>query len=176
MRSAQLNVGYSQSEISDFNRAENELNTAIANAVSVVSALGHDIHLVNVNSLTKAAAIPCNVATNANSDMNVLRFSVSSPLTSLVESCHFDLAHLLSLRSFVSCPSNETTVFLQRIVATETFHPKQSADTTMARAVEALFNQSSTTTTTTTPTPLTSSTATSASYAELWQPRSMTPT
>jgi hypothetical protein len=130
---------------------ESELNTAIASAVSDMSALGHDIQLVDVNSLTKTSAIPCDVATNAQSDINTLRFSVGSSLTTLVENCHFDLAHLLSLRSFVSCPSNEASAFVQHIVATETFHPKQVAHDTMARAVEALFDQVSTTTTTLNP-------------------------
>jgi hypothetical protein len=147
VRSAQLDVGYSKSQISEFNRMENELNTAIASAVSDISALGHNIQLVDVNSLTKAAAIPCDVATNGQSDINTLRFSVGSPLTTLVENCHFDLAHLLLSRSFVSCPSYEANAFLQHIVATETFHPKQVAHETMARAVEALFDQVSTTTT-----------------------------
>jgi hypothetical protein len=40
---------------------------------------------------------------------------------------------------------------VQHIVATETFHPKQVAHDTMARAVEALFDQVSTTTTTLNP-------------------------
>jgi hypothetical protein len=151
--SAQLDVGYSKSQVSEFNRVESELNTAIASAVSIVRALGHDIQLVDVNSLTKTSAIPCDVATNAQSDINTLRFSVGSPLTTLVENCHFDLAHLLSLRPFISCPSNEANTFLQHIVATETFHPKQVAHDTMARAVEALFDQVSTTTTTLNPNP-----------------------
>jgi hypothetical protein len=151
VRSAQLGIGYSKSQVSEFNRVESELNTAIASAVSDMSALGHDIQLVDVNSLTKTSAIPCDVATNAQSDINTLRFSVGSSLTTLVENCHFDLAHLLSLRSFVSCPSNEASAFLQHIVATETFHPKQVAHDTMARAVEVLFDQVSTTTTTLNP-------------------------
>ncbi len=147
VKSAQLNVGYSASQISQFNRVENELNAAIASAVNAVSALGHDIRLVDVNSLTMAAAIPCNLATNGRSDINALQFSVGSPLTTIVENCHFDLAHLLALRPFVSCPSYEGIVFLQHVVANESFHPKQVAHETMARAVEALFNQVSTTTT-----------------------------
>jgi len=151
VRSAQLNVGYSASQISQFNRVENELNAAIASAVSDVSALGHDIRLVDVNSLTKAAAIPCNLAANVRSDINALRFSVGSPLTTVIENCHLDFAHLLSLRPFVSCPSYELDAFLQHIVANETFHPKQDAHETMARAVEALFNLVSTTTTTLNP-------------------------
>ena len=150
-RSAQLNVGYSASQISEFNRVENELNSAITSAVSDVSALGDDIRLVDVNSLTKSAAIPCNLATNGRSDINALRFSVGSPLTTIVENCHFDLAHLLSLRPFVSCPSYEGNVFLQSIAANESFHPKQDAHETMARAVEALFDQVSPTTTTLNP-------------------------
>jgi hypothetical protein len=149
--SAQLSVGYSASQISQFNRVENELNAAIASAVSDVSALGHDIRLVDVNILTRAEAIPCNLATNGRSDINALRFSVGSPLTTIVKNCHLDLAHLLSLRPFVSCPSYEGAVFLQHIVANETFHPKQNAHETMARAVEALFNQVSPTTTTLNP-------------------------
>jgi hypothetical protein len=149
VRSAQLEVGYSKTQISEFNRVESELNVAIAGAVSDMSALGHDVQLVDVNSLTKASALPCDVATNGRSDMNALRLSAVSPLTTVVENCHFDLAHLLSLRPFVTCPSNETAVFLQHIVAAETFHPKQVAHDTMARAVEAIFNQVSTTTTTT---------------------------
>jgi hypothetical protein len=151
VRSAQLDIGYSKSQVSEFNRMESELDTAIASAVSDMSALGHNIQLVDVNSLTTASAIPCNAATNGQSDINTLRFSVSSPLTTLVENCHFDLAHLLSLRSFVSCPSNEADVFLQHIVATETFHPKQVATDTMARAVEALFGPVPTATTTLNP-------------------------
>jgi hypothetical protein len=151
VRSAQLDVGYSKSQVSEFNRVESELNTAIASAVSDMTALGHDIRLVDVNSLTKTSAIPCDVETNGQSDINALRFSVGSPLATLVENCHFDLAHLLSLRSFVSCPSSEANAFLQHIVATESFHPKQVAHDTMAQAVEALFEQVSTTTTTLTP-------------------------
>lgn len=151
VHSAQLEVGYAKSQITEFNRLEGELNSAIANAVSEVSASGHDIRLVDVNSLTKAEAIPCDIATNGRSDINAVRFTVVSPLTTLVENCHFDLADLLSLRSFVSCPSNEPTVFLQHIVATETFHPKRVADETMGRAVEALFDQVSTTTSTPNP-------------------------
>ena len=151
VRSAQLNVGYSASQISEFNRVENELNAAIASAVSDVSSLGDNIRLVDVNSLTKAAAIPCNLAANGRSDINALRVSVGSPLTTIVENCHFDLAHLLSLRSFVSCPSYEGDVFLANIAANESFHPKQVAHETMARAVDALFNQVSTTTTTQNP-------------------------
>jgi hypothetical protein len=150
--SAQLNIGYSKSQVSEFNRLEDELNTAIANAVSDISALGYDIRLVDVNNLTETSAIPCDVATNGQSDINTLRFSVGSSLTTLVKNCHFDLAHLLSLRSFESCPSNEAVAFLQHIVANETFHPKQAAHNTMARAVEALFDQISTTTTTLNPT------------------------
>jgi hypothetical protein len=149
--SAQLDVGYSKGQVSEFNRVESELNTAIAGAVSDISALGHDIQLVDINSLTKTSAIPCDVATNAQSDINTLRFSVGSSLTTLVKNCHFDLAHLLTLRSFVSCPSGGTNAFLQHIVATETFHPKLAAHETMARAVEALFDQVSTTTTTLSP-------------------------
>jgi hypothetical protein len=151
--SAQLDIGYSKSQVSEFNRLENELNTAIANAVSDISALGYDIRLVDLNSLTKTSAIPCDVATNGQSDINTLRFSVGSSLTTLVDNCHFDLAHLLSIRPFVSCPSNEAVAFLQHIVATETFHPKQVAHDTMARAVEALFDQIPTTTTTLSPNP-----------------------
>jgi GDSL-like Lipase/Acylhydrolase family len=151
VRSAQLNIGYSQSQVSEFNNLEIELNTAITNAVSDISALGHNIRLVDVNSLTKASAIPCDVATNAQSDINTLRFSVGSSLTTLVENCHFDLAHLVSLRSFVSCSTSEADAFLQHIVATETFHPKQMAQNTMTRAVEALFDQVPTTTTTLNP-------------------------
>ena len=145
VRSAQLDIGYSKSQVLEFNRLESELNSAITNAVSDISALGHDIRLVDVNSLTKTSAIPCNVATNGQSDINTLRFSVGSSLTTLVENCHFDLADLLSLRSFVSCPSNEPVAFLQHTVATETFHPKQVAHDTMARAVETLFDQVPTT-------------------------------
>jgi hypothetical protein len=152
VHSAQLNIGYSKSQVSEFNSLENELNTAISNAVTNVSALGHDIRLVDVNSLTKASAIPCAVATNGQSDINTLRFSVGSSLTTLVENCHFSLAHLLSLHSFVSCPSNEAIAFLQHTVASETFHPKQAAHETMARAVKALFDQDPTTTTTLNPT------------------------
>jgi hypothetical protein len=151
VHSAQLNVGYSASQISQFNRVENKLNAAIASAVSDVSALGHDIRLVDVNILTRAEAIPCNLTTNGRSDMNALRFSVGSPLTTIVKNCHLDLAHLLSLRPFVSCPSYEGAAFLKHIVANETFHPKQSAHETMARAVEALFNQVSPATTTLNP-------------------------
>jgi hypothetical protein len=150
--SAQLNVGYSAGQITAFNRVERELNIAVASAVSVVSGLGDDIHLVDVNSLTKAVAIPCNVAANGRSDINALRFSVGSPLATIVKSCHFDLAHLLRLHPFVSCPSNEGSEFLQHLVAGESFHPKQSAHETLARAVEALFGQPSTTTTTLNPT------------------------
>jgi hypothetical protein len=152
VRSAQLDIGYSKSQVSEFNRMESELDTAIANAVSDMRALGHNIQLVDVNSLTTASAIPCNAAANGQSDINALRFSVASPLKTLVENCHFDFAHLLSLRSFVSCPSNEADVFLQHIVATETFHPKQIANNTMARAVEALFDQVPTSTSTSTST------------------------
>jgi GDSL-like Lipase/Acylhydrolase family len=155
VRSAQLGIGYSKSQVTEFNRMESELDTAIASAVSDMSALGHDIQLVDVNSLTTASALPCNTATNGLSDINALRFSVSSPLKTLVEDCHFDLAHLLSLRSFVSCPSNEADAFLQHIVASETFHPKQVANNTMARAVEALFDQVPTSTTTLNPNPST---------------------
>jgi len=151
VRSAQLGIGYSKSQVSKFNLVESELDSAIASAVSDMSALGHNIQLVDVNSLTKASAIPCNVATNGQSDINTLRFSVSSPLRTLVDNCHFDLAHLLSLRPFVSCPANEADVFLQHIVATETFHPKRGANNTMARAVEALFDQAPTSTTTLNP-------------------------
>jgi hypothetical protein len=68
-------------------------------------------------------------------------------LKTIVENCHFDLAHLLLLRSFVSCPSYEAIAFLQHLVATETFHPKQVAHNTMAQAVETLFTQETTTTT-----------------------------
>jgi phospholipase/lecithinase/hemolysin len=146
-----LNVGYSASRIAEFNRVENELNAAITSAVGDVSALGNNIRLVDVNSLTKSSAIPCNLAANGRSDMNALRVSVGSPLTTIVENCHFDLAHLLSLRPFVSCPSYERNVFLQNIAVNESFHPKQDAHETMARAVEALFNQVSTTTTTLSP-------------------------
>ncbi|HVA52039.1 MAG TPA: SGNH/GDSL hydrolase family protein [Acidimicrobiales bacterium] len=148
VRSAQLEVGYSRGHVTEFNRVQSQLNAAIAGAVSAVSALGADIRLVDVNSLTKASAIPCNVATNGRSDMNTLRFSVGSPLTTILENCHLDLAHLLSQRSFVSCPSYEAALFLQRIVAAQSFHPKQRAHNTMARAVEALVEQVSTTTTT----------------------------
>jgi hypothetical protein len=147
VRSAQLNVGYSASQIAVFNRVENELNTAIASAVSDVSALGDNIRLVDVNGLTKATAIPCNLTTNGRSDMNALRFTVVSPLTTIVNNCHFNLVHLLSLRPFVSCPSYEGAVFLQHVVASESFHPKQVAHETMARAVEVHFKQVSTTTT-----------------------------
>jgi len=147
VKRAQLNVGYSASQISEFNLVENELNAAITSAVDNVSALGDNIRLVDVNSLTRAAAIPCNVATNGRSDMNALRVSVGSPLTTIVENCHFDLAHLLSRRPFVSCPSFEEYVFLANIAANESFHPKQDAHETMARVVEALFDQVSTTTT-----------------------------
>jgi lysophospholipase L1-like esterase len=147
VRSAQLNVGYSASQISEFNRVENEVNTAVATAVTDVSALGDNIRLVDVNGLTRTEAIPCNLATNGRSDMNALRVSVGSPLSTIVENCHFDLAHLLSLRPFVSCPSYEEAVFLANIAATQSFHPKQSAHDSMARAVEALFNQTATTTT-----------------------------
>jgi hypothetical protein len=148
VRSAQLNVGYSTSQIAEFNRVENELNAAIASAVSDVSGLGDNIRLVDVNSLTKSSAIPCNLTTNGRSDMNALRVSVGSPLTTIVENCHFGLAHLLSLRPFVSCPLYEGYVFLTNIAANESFHPKQDAHETMARAVEALFDQVPTTTTT----------------------------
>jgi hypothetical protein len=147
VRSAQLDVGYSRTQISEFNQVQSELNTAIATAVSNVSALGHNIQLLDVNSLTKSAAIPCNAATNGQSDINTLRFSIGSPLKTVVEDCHFDLAHLLLLRSFVSCPSYEAIAFLQHLVATETFHPKQVAHNTMAHAVETLLTQDSTTTT-----------------------------
>jgi hypothetical protein len=147
VRSAQLNVGYSASEISEFDLVENELNAAIASAVSNVSALGDNIRLVDIDSLTRAAAIPCNLATNARSDMNALRVTVGSPLTTVVENCHFDLAHLIALRPFVSCPSYEGDIFAANI-ANESFHPKQVAHDTMARAVDALFAQVSTTTTT----------------------------
>jgi hypothetical protein len=146
--SAQLNVGYSANQISAFNRVEMELNAAIATAVSNVSALGDDIRLVDVNGLTTSAALPCNLATNTQSDINALRFSVGSSLTTVVENCHFDSADLLSLRSFVSCLSNERDVFLAKIVATESFHPKEDAHVRMARAVDALFDQIATTTTT----------------------------
>jgi lysophospholipase L1-like esterase len=152
VRSAQLNVGYSASQISEFNRVENQLNAAIASAVSDVSSLGDKIRLVDVSGLTKAEAIPCNLATNGRSDMNALRVSAGAPLTTIVENCHFDLAHLLALRSFVSCPSFEGNVFLANIAADESFHPRQSAHDTMARAVEALFNQFPATTTTLNPT------------------------
>ena len=148
VKSAQLNIGYSASQIAAFNLVENELNAAIAGAVSAVSALGHDIRLVDVNSLTKAAAIPCNTATNGRSDMNALQFTVGAPLTTVVQNCHFDLAHLLALRPFVSCPSYEGAVFLSNVAANESFHPKQAAHQTMARAVESLFSQVPTTTTT----------------------------
>jgi lysophospholipase L1-like esterase len=151
VRSAQLNVGYSAAQIAAFNRVENELNAAIASAVSDVSALGGNIRLVDVNSLTKSSAIPCNLTTNGRSDMNALRVSVGSPLTTVVENCHFDLAHLLSLRPFVSCPLYEGAVFLENVAANESFHPKQVAHQTMARAVESLFSQVSTTTTTQNP-------------------------
>ena len=149
--SSQLNVGYSASRISAFDRVENELNAAIASAVSNVSAMGDNIRLVDVNSPTKSAAIPCNLATNTRSDINALRVSVGSPLTTVIENCHFDLAHLLSLRSFVSCPSYEGIAFLANVVANESFHPKQAAHETMARAVDALFDQVATTTTTLNP-------------------------
>jgi hypothetical protein len=151
VRSAQLNIGYSANQIREFNRVENELNSAIASAVSNVSALGDNIRLVDVNDLTKGAAIPCNLATNGRSDINALRVSVGSPLTTVIQNCHFDLAHLLLLRPFVSCPSYEGDLFLVNI-ANESFHPKQVAHETMARAVDALFNQVSTTTTTITTT------------------------
>jgi hypothetical protein len=151
VRSAQLSVGYSASRISEFNRVENELNSAIASAVSDLSALGDNIRLVDINSLTRAMAIPCNLATNGRSDLNALRFSVGSPLTTIVENCHFDLAHLLSLRPFISCPSYEGAVFLQNVAANQSFHPKQDAHETMALAVEALFDQVPTTTTTLNP-------------------------
>jgi hypothetical protein len=147
VRSAQLDVGYSRNQISEFNHVQSELNTAIASAVSDVSALGDNIQLVDVNSLTQSAAIPCAVATNGQSDINTLRVSIGSPLKTIVENCHFDLAHLLLLRSFVSCPSYEAIAFLQHLVATETFHPKQVAHNTMAQAVETLFTQETTTTT-----------------------------
>jgi hypothetical protein len=149
VRSAQLNLGYSASQISAFNQVETELNGAVASAVSAVAALGGKIHLVDVNSLTKAAALPCNAATNGRSDMNALQFSVGSPLTTVIQNCHFDLAHLLALRSFVSCPSYEGAVFLANVAANQSFHPKEIAHETMARAVEALFSSFSTTTTTT---------------------------
>jgi hypothetical protein len=152
VRSAQLSVGYSATQIAQFNHVESELNAAIASAVSAVGALGHTIHLVDVNSLTRAAALPCNVATNGRSDMNALRFSVGSPLATIVKNCRFDLTHLLSLRPFVTCPSYEGTVFLSHVVANESFHPKQVAHETMASAVEALFGPVPTTTTTTTTT------------------------
>jgi hypothetical protein len=113
-----------------------------------VSALGDNIRLVDVNSLTQTSAIPCNLTINGRSDMNALRVSVGSPLTTIVENCHFDLAHLLSLRPFVSCPSYEKNVFLANIAANESFHPKQNAHETMAQAVEALFDRAPTTTTT----------------------------
>ena len=151
VRSAQLNVGYSASQISAFNRVENELNAAIASAVSDVSALGDNIRLVDVNSLTKSSAIPCNLTTNGRSDMNALRVSVGSPLRTVVENCHFNLAHLLSHRPFVSCPSFEEYVFLANMAAKESFHPRQVAHETMARAADDLFNQISTTTTTANP-------------------------
>jgi len=152
VRSAQLNVGYSASEISEFNSVEIELNTAIASAVSDVSALGDNIRLVDVNGPTKSSAIPCNLTTNGRSDMNALRVSVGSPLTTVVENCHFNLAHLLSRRPFVSCPSYEGSVFLANVAANESFHPKQVAHNTMARAVDALFNQVPPTTTAQNPT------------------------
>ena len=152
VRTAQLNVGYSASQISQFNRVETELNAAIATAVGAVRALGHDIQLVNVNSLTRAAALPCNLATNARSDMNALQFSGGSPLTRIVQNCHFDLSRLLSLRPFVACPSYAGALLLQHVVANESFHPKQGAHTTMARAVETLFDRVPTTTTTQNPT------------------------
>ncbi|MCU1363965.1 MAG: lipolytic protein family [Acidimicrobiaceae bacterium] len=151
VHSAQLGIGYSQSQVSEFNQLENKLNSAISGAVSDVSAQGHNIRLVDVNSLTTTSAIPCDVATNGQSDINTLRFSVGFSLRSLVDNCRFDLARLLSLRSFVSCPSNEAAVFLQHIVATQSFHPKQVAHDTMANAAEALFDQTPTTTTTTLP-------------------------
>jgi len=150
VRSAQLNVGYSASEIAEFNVVESELNAAIASAVTAVGALGHNIRLVDVNSLTKSAAIPCNLATNAKSDMNALRVTVGSPLTTVVENCHFDLAHLIALRPFVSCPIYEGDIFVANI-ATESFHPKGAAHQTMARAVETVFNQVATTTSTLSP-------------------------
>jgi len=151
VKSAQLNIGYSANQISEFNRVESELNAAIASAVSNVSALGDNIRLVDVDSITKAAAIPCNLAISGRSDINALRVSVGSPLTTVVENCHFDLAHLLSLRSFVTCPSYEGIVFVANVAANESFHPKQVAHETMARAVDALFNQVSSTTTTQNP-------------------------
>lgn len=151
LRFAQLDVGYSKGEIAEFNRVESELNGAIASAVTDVSALGHNIRLVDVNGLTKARAIPCNLATNGRSDINPLRISAGSPLKTLIENCHFDLPRLLLSRSFVTCPSYELTAFLQHIVATESFHPKQAADNTMARAVETLFGPVPTTTTLLTP-------------------------
>jgi hypothetical protein len=151
VRFAQLNVGYLKSQVSDFNNVEGELNTAIASAVSDVSALGHNIHLVDVNSLTRSSVIPCDVAEDGQSDINTLRFSVGSSLSTLVKNCHLDLAQLLSSRSFASCPSFGANAFLQHIVASETFHPKQVAQNTMARAVESLFSQVSTTTTTVNP-------------------------
>ena len=146
VRSAQLNVGYSARLIAEFNLVENELNAAIASAVSDVNSLGDNIRLVDVNSLTKSAAIPCNLATNAKSDMNALRVTVGSPLTTVVENCHFNLAHLIALRSFVSCPSYEGVTFVANI-ANESFHPKEVAHETMARAVETVFNEVTTSTT-----------------------------
>jgi len=151
VKSAQLNIGYSATQISAFNSVESELNAAIASAVSEVSALGHTVRLVDVNTLTRTAAIPCNLATNGRSDMNALQVTVGSPLTTVVQHCHFDLAHLLLLRPFVSCPSYEGALFLTNVVANESFHPKQVAHDTMARAVEALFGPVSTTTTTQNP-------------------------
>jgi hypothetical protein len=145
VRTASLNIGYSAKQISQFNRVESELNAALASAVSAVSALGDNIRLVDVNALTQATAIPCNSATNGRSDMNALQFSLGSPLTTVIQNCHFDLAHLLSLRPFVSCPSYEVAAFLQHVVAGESFHPKLVAHETMAHAVEALFQQVSTT-------------------------------
>jgi hypothetical protein len=147
VRSAQLGIGYTKSQVSEFNLVESDLDSAIASAVSDMSALGHNIQLVDVNGLTKAAAIPCDAATNGQSDINTLRFSVTSPLRTLVDNCHFDVTHLLSLRPFVSCPANEADVFLRHIVASETFHPKQVASNSMARAVEALFEVPASTTT-----------------------------
>ena len=151
INAAQLRIGYSAAQISEFNRVEKELNAAIASAVSAVSALGHDIRLVDVNSLTKSAALSCNSATIGRSDMNALRFSASSPLATVVQNCHFDLSHLLALRPFVSCPSYEGAAFLQHVVASQSFHPKQSAHQSMARAVETLFSELPTTTTTQSP-------------------------
>jgi hypothetical protein len=145
VRVAQLNVGYSMSRIAAFNRVEIELNGAIATAVNAVSALGHKVQLVDFDSLSKGAAIPCNSATNGRSDMNVLQFSVGSPLKTVVQNCHFDLAHLLRLQPFVSCPSYEGAVFLSNVAANQSFHPKVIAHETMARAIEALFNSVSTT-------------------------------